>query len=59
MPISSVMARLIPQLAGQDDLKTFALHIAGLNWSAFKVDQAAIKEYQRLEEISRSLPELM
>ena len=35
--------------------------IAGLDWSAFKVDQAAVnlKEYQRLEEVSKSLPELM
>ena len=33
--------------------------IAGLDWSAFKVDQAAVKEYQQLEEVSKSLPELM
>jgi ATP-dependent DNA helicase PIF1 len=33
--------------------------IAALDWSAFKVDQAAVKEYQRLEEVARSLPELM
>ena len=31
----------------------------GLDWSAFKVDQAAVREYQRLEEVSKSLPELM
>ena len=33
--------------------------IAGLDWSAFKVDQATVNKYQRLEEISKSLPELM
>ena len=33
--------------------------IAELDWSAFKVDQAAVKEYQWLEEVSKSLPELM
>jgi len=33
--------------------------IANLDWSAFKVDQEAVREYQRLEDISRSLPELM
>jgi hypothetical protein len=33
--------------------------IAGLDWSAFKVDQPAVREYQRLEEVSKSLPELM
>ena len=33
--------------------------IAGLDWSAFKVDQAAVKEYQWLEEVSKSLSELM
>ena len=35
------------------------IYIAGLDWSAFKVDQAAIREYKRLEEVSRSLPELL
>src|SRR5271168_3438009 len=29
--------------------------IAALDWSAFKVDQAAVREYQRLEEVSKSL----
>jgi hypothetical protein len=31
----------------------------GLNWSAFKVDQESVREFQRLEEVARSLPELM
>jgi ATP-dependent exoDNAse (exonuclease V) alpha subunit len=35
------------------------VHIAALDWSAFKVDQEAVREYQRLEEVSKSLPELM
>ncbi len=35
------------------------VHIASLNWSAFKVDQEAVREYQRLEDVSRSLPELI
>jgi len=34
------------------------VYIAALDWSAFKVDQEAVREYQRLEDISRSLPEL-
>jgi len=33
--------------------------IAALDWSAFKVDQTAVREYQRLEEVLKSLPELM
>ena len=35
------------------------VYIAALDWSAFKVDQAALREYQRLEEVARSLPELL
>jgi ATP-dependent exoDNAse (exonuclease V) alpha subunit len=34
------------------------IYIAVLDWSVFKVDQEAVKEYQYLEDISRSLPEL-
>jgi hypothetical protein len=33
--------------------------IAAVDQSAFKVNQAAVMEYQRLEEASNSLPELM
>jgi len=33
--------------------------ISRLDWSAFKVDQEAVNEYQRLEEVSRSLPEFL
>jgi ATP-dependent exoDNAse (exonuclease V) alpha subunit len=35
------------------------VHIAALDWSAFKVDQEAVREYQRLEEVSKSLPEFL
>jgi ATP-dependent exoDNAse (exonuclease V) alpha subunit len=34
------------------------IYIAVLDWSVFKVDQEAVREYQYLEDISRSLPEL-
>ena len=54
MPTSLVMDKRIPQLDKLEDVC-----IAGLDWSVFKVDQAAVKEYQRLEEVSKSLPELM
>ena len=33
--------------------------IAGLDCSAFQIDQVAVSDCQRLEEISKSLPELM
>jgi ATP-dependent exoDNAse (exonuclease V) alpha subunit len=33
--------------------------IAALDWAAFKVDQEAVREYQRLEEVSKSLPEFL
>jgi ATP-dependent DNA helicase PIF1 len=34
------------------------VHISSLDWSAFQVDQAAVKEYVRLQELSDSLPML-
>jgi ATP-dependent DNA helicase PIF1 len=34
------------------------VHISSLNWAAFKVDQAVVKEYERLQELSNFLPML-
>jgi len=34
------------------------VHIASLDWSAFRVDAAAVKEYERLREIAAAFPEL-
>jgi len=35
------------------------VYIANLDFSAFMVDETAVREYQRLEEVSKSLPELI
>ena len=35
------------------------ISIAELDWSIFKVDQEAVREYQYLEELSRSLLEFI
>lgn len=34
------------------------VHIASLDWSAFKADPEAIQEYKRLERLSLEFPEL-
>jgi ATP-dependent exoDNAse (exonuclease V) alpha subunit len=34
------------------------VHIASLDWSAFRADPAAIKEYERLQAIAVAFPEL-
>jgi ATP-dependent DNA helicase PIF1 len=33
------------------------VHIASLDWSAFRVDTAAVKEYERLRQVAATLPE--